>query len=172
MSRTRDYISSELGYKVGADGAELTLADSDGHLYQGGTEITASAAELNIMDGVTKTAAQINQNTQNLETIAASASSSSATALLGYGVSVISSTLGAAGYYALAAPVAGATKTLYCSSGSTTNTVVVYAGSAVTFDGTNHNATFNAEADLLDLVGLSATRWLVKTNGGSVALST
>lgn len=36
------------------------IADLDGNLFQAGTQITATAAELNKMDGVTSTAAEIN----------------------------------------------------------------------------------------------------------------
>lgn len=42
-------------------GVDRTVFDSDGNLYQGGTQITSSAAELNIVDGVLATAAEINR---------------------------------------------------------------------------------------------------------------
>ena len=47
MSRTKDWYYSALGLKVGTQGSEITVADSDGHLYQGGTELIATAAEIN-----------------------------------------------------------------------------------------------------------------------------
>jgi len=47
LSRTKDWYYSALGLKVGTQGSEITVADSDGHLYQGGTELIATAAEIN-----------------------------------------------------------------------------------------------------------------------------
>jgi len=52
---------SVLGYWVGAKGSEVQIAGPTGTLYQNGTAITSSAAELNIMDGVLATAAEINR---------------------------------------------------------------------------------------------------------------
>lgn len=42
---------------------------------------------------------------------------------------------------------------------------------AGTFDGTNNTATFNAQNETLVLYGLSATRWAILENIGSVGLS-
>jgi hypothetical protein len=47
LSRTKDWLYSALGLKVGVQGSEKTVVDADGHLYQGGAEITATAAEIN-----------------------------------------------------------------------------------------------------------------------------
>ena len=47
--------------KVRSGATERTVADVSGNLYQAGTQITSSAAELNIMDGVLATAAEINR---------------------------------------------------------------------------------------------------------------
>lgn len=52
-----------------------------------------------------------------------------------------------------------------------TNTTDVDCVSGATFDGTNATATFDAADDTLVLMGLSATRWLVLVNVGSVAFS-
>lgn len=51
-----DYTHSErlcgrLGLGVGEPGAEITTADSDGHLFQGGVELTPAAAEINKLSG-------------------------------------------------------------------------------------------------------------------------
>lgn len=110
------------------------------------------------------------------ETLTAVAGTTTATraggaAITNTGITTISSTSGVKNY-TLAAPVAGIHKTVVCTAGSSTNTSVVLCAAGVTLDGTNTKATFNAASDFLDLVGLSATRWLVKTNGGSVALAT
>lgn len=42
-------------------GTKRTVVNTDGELYQAGTKITSSAAELNIVDGVLATAAEINR---------------------------------------------------------------------------------------------------------------
>ena len=56
-----DKASGEQGLAVGSKGSEITVANSAGELHQKGTKITASAAELNIMDGVTASTAEINK---------------------------------------------------------------------------------------------------------------
>lgn len=55
------------------------------------------------------------------------------------------------------------------ASGEAAHTVTCAEG--VTFDGTNDVATLNAPGEALYLIGLSATRWLVVVNNGSVSLS-
>jgi hypothetical protein len=55
-----DKVSGETGLAVGVKGSEIVVADSSGNLTHGGTAITATAAELNQMDGVVSTAAQLN----------------------------------------------------------------------------------------------------------------
>ena len=55
-----DRISGVNGLAVGAKGSETVVADSSGALYQKGTEITATAAELNKMDGITASTAELN----------------------------------------------------------------------------------------------------------------
>ncbi len=87
------------------------------------------------------------------------------------GISTISST-GGQKNYTLDAPVAGIHKTIVCTAGSTANKCVVLCSTGVTFDGANTEATFDAAGEFLDLIGLSATQWLVKVNGGSVSLGT
>lgn len=44
--RTADWIKSKLGIKVGVLGSEKTVADALGNLYQGGTKINRTAAEI------------------------------------------------------------------------------------------------------------------------------
>lgn len=57
----------------------------------------------------------------------------------------------------------------FAASGTAAHTVTLPAG--VTWDGTNNTATFNAVGEYLDVVAVSATRWYIITNNGSVALS-
>ncbi len=47
MSRTKDWIYSLMGIKVGTKYSEVMVADGSGNLYQAGVLITASAAEIN-----------------------------------------------------------------------------------------------------------------------------
>lgn len=54
-------LAGVLGLWVGKAGAEVQVADADGHLYQGGTELTATAAELNLAHGLVATTAEINR---------------------------------------------------------------------------------------------------------------
>lgn len=70
----------------------------------------------------------------------------------------------------LAAPVAGQHLIIKnMSTNTTAHTVTCAAG--VTFDGTNHIATLDAAGDMLMMVAISATRWVVLVNTGSVAFS-
>lgn len=71
----------------------------------------------------------------------------------------------------LAAPAAGDDLIIVdnSASGTAAHTVTLPAG--VTFDGTNNTATLNATGEALHIVALSATRWFILENIGSVALS-
>jgi hypothetical protein len=71
----------------------------------------------------------------------------------------------------LAAPQAGADLVIVdnSASGTAAHTVTLPAG--VTWDGTNNTATLNAPGEALHVVALSATRWFILENIGSVALS-
>jgi hypothetical protein len=71
----------------------------------------------------------------------------------------------------LDAPVAGDQLLIVdnSASGTAAHTVTLPAG--VTFDGTNNTATLNAPGEALLLRALSATRWFIVLNIGSVALS-
>lgn len=55
------------------------------------------------------------------------------------------------------------------ASGTAAHTVTLPAG--VTWDGTNNTATFDAPGEALFVTALSATRWFIVLNIGSVALS-
>lgn len=69
----------------------------------------------------------------------------------------------------IAAPVAGSLLVVFCLDGTNDCTLTLTAG---TFDGTNEIATFADTGDVLILYGLSAERFLVINDIGSVALST
>ena len=76
---------------------------------------------------------------------------------------------GAAVAMTIAAPVAGRMLTITHSDVSTSSHAVTLT--AGTFDGSNNVATFDAENETLVLMGLSATRFAIVENLGSVALS-
>lgn len=62
MARTTHFtnVSGIEGVFAGANGSEVRVASSTGQLYQSGVAVTATAAEMNIMDGVTASAAELN----------------------------------------------------------------------------------------------------------------
>jgi len=72
---------------------------------------------------------------------------------------------------AKAAPVAG--DELYVinisADGTAAHTLKTAAG--VTLDGTNNTATLDAPGDVLHLIAVSATRWVILENIGTVGLS-
>ena len=71
----------------------------------------------------------------------------------------------------LAAPTVGDDLVIVntSASGTVAHTVTLPAG--VTWDGTNNTATLDAPEEALHVVALTATRWLILANIGSVALS-
>lgn len=71
----------------------------------------------------------------------------------------------------LAAPTAGDELFIVDASASGTAAHTVTAAAGVTFDGTNNTATLNAPGEALHLIALSATRWFILENIGSVGLS-
>lgn len=71
----------------------------------------------------------------------------------------------------LDAPTAGDELIIVDSSATGTAAHTVTLGAGVTFDGTNNTATFNALAETLHIYAISATRWVILANIGSVALS-
>lgn len=72
----------------------------------------------------------------------------------------------------LAAPTAGDHLVITDNSASGTAAHTVTLPSGVTWDGTNNTATLNAAGETLVVEALSATRWLILVNVGSVGLST
>ncbi len=71
----------------------------------------------------------------------------------------------------LAAPTEGAELYIVDSSASGTAAHTVTTAAGVTWDGTNNTATLNAPGEALHVIALSATRWFILENIGSVALS-
>lgn len=71
----------------------------------------------------------------------------------------------------LDAPTAGDELYIVNNSASGTAAHTVTLPSGVTWDGTNDVATLDAPGEALHVIALSATRWLVLENIGSVAFS-
>ncbi len=71
----------------------------------------------------------------------------------------------------LAAPVAGDELIIVDNSATGTAAHTVTLPGSVTWDGTTQIATFNALGEALHVVAISATRWYIIDNNGSVALS-
>lgn len=71
----------------------------------------------------------------------------------------------------LAAPAVGDDLVIVDNSATGTAAHTVTTAAGVTWDGTNNTATFNLLGETLHVVALSATRWLILENIGSVALS-
>jgi len=72
----------------------------------------------------------------------------------------------------LAAPVAGDELLIADASASGTAAHTVTLPGGVTWDGTNNTATFNAPGKALHVIALSAARWLIIQNVGTVTFST
>lgn len=60
-SQVAQKIVGKLGLWVGAKGSEIQVADSSGHLYHGGTELTITASQLNDLQYLTASYTEINQ---------------------------------------------------------------------------------------------------------------
>lgn len=71
----------------------------------------------------------------------------------------------------LDAPTAGDELFIIDSSASGTAAHTVTTAAGVTWDGTNNTATLNAPDESLHVVAISATRWQIIVNNGSVAFS-
>lgn len=71
----------------------------------------------------------------------------------------------------LDAPTVGDELYIINSSASGTAAHTVTLPSGVTFDGTNNTATLNAPNEALHIIAISATRWFILENIGSVGLS-
>lgn len=71
----------------------------------------------------------------------------------------------------LAAPTAGDDLIIVNTSASGTAAHTVKTAAGVTFDGTNNTATLDAAEEALHIVAVSATRWKIMENIGTVGLS-
>ena len=154
---------SSTGTVTIASGGTIAI---DGTLTSTGTLTVSAAGTLSVAGTLSLTTAGVFKHSVVSETTAANLSES--------GVSVLSST-GTKELYTIDTPAAGVTKYLYCDSASATGFVNVYTGAtSITFGETtdNHYLKFNAAEEAVVIVGLSATKWGILSNVGSVAVTT
>lgn len=144
-----------LGLWVGAKGAEVQVASATGGLYQSGTALTPTAAQINKLF--------------TRYTVTALDGSAGKKACATNGVSAIAGGTGIADM-SLAAPAEGDVATIRINS-ITSGSVVVTCAAGVTLDGTNIKATFDAVSDTLILAYKAANTWQVVLNVGGVALA-
>lgn len=104
-----------------------------------------------------------------IDTITAASTASN---LPNYGIVTLGSSAGTTKAYTLNDPVAGCELSICATGASTAQTVTcsTAVGNA-TFNGTNHVLTFTGVTQSVHLRGISATRWAIVGNVGSVAAS-
>lgn len=149
-------------------GGEIDV-ESGGALKFAGTDVTATLQTL------------VDNNA--IETVANAVSSTVGTTgfqdLAQDGISLLSCTGSTASSlcgFRLPAPAAGIEKTLIASAGidATHDAIAETNASGVTigYAATNHRLAFDAADEAVVLRGVSATKWIVVSNEGGVALST
>jgi hypothetical protein len=156
--------------------------DVTGSLKMSGTKVTATAAELNKMDGVTATAAQLNRAGLDATAALTNSAHSSTEGSTGYttlaaGVlsvcSASGSTTGALVVFKLPTPAAGMVKALVSP---TTHLPVVETAAKtinINYTKTYHRIALAGKDTRCLLMGLSATQWaVVAASSAGVTLST
>ena len=170
MGYTHINVSAPNGLRSGPKGSEVQNSDATGNLFQTGTQVTATAAELNLLHGLTLTTAQLNKLFSRYTVTALDGSTAPKKVCATNGVSAITCASGISDM-SLAAPTAGDVATIRIDS-LDSGSVVVKTPTGVTFNGTNNTAVFDAANESLVLAYASATAWQVVLNVGGVALST
>lgn len=149
---TKNY--TEQGGEKTVIGGEI---DITGTFKLGGTQVTASATQLN------KLVSAFN--------VTALDGSTGKKACVTNGVSAITGGTDGISDMSLAAPSPGDLAIIRIDSLTPSKTVIVTTAAGVTFDGTNNTATFDAANESLVLAYKSATEWQVVLNIGGVTLS-
>jgi hypothetical protein len=160
--------NDKIKFKTPSGYASGTVVDSDLDLYQRGVQITSTAAELNLNDGQTATATEVNYNCDPDYVVQSLTASGAVTAGV-RNLVLNSNTVAIAATIATAVAHAGEfTITDGSATGTAAHTVTIATG---TFDGTNDIATLNAPGERL-IVGFDAAgAGTIILNTGSVALS-
>lgn len=161
-------LVGKLGLWVGAAGSEIRVASATGQLYHKGVALTPEAADINMIDGLTTTAAIINKIAAH-NTITAVDGTEGNKACVTNGVSAITGGEGIADL-TLAAPSAGDQATIRLDT-LTSGSVVITCAEGVTVDGANDILTLDSAGEAIVLAYKSATEWQIVLNVGAVALS-
>lgn len=148
------------GIWVGDNGSEVQVNSAAGGLMQGGVAVTSSAVELNILTGVTATAAEINgvdvsANTQTILAAGAVTGTVAKLALVG------------AGAVTLAAPAATMTGRVMVIEMTVDNGDVTLALTNVAGGTAANTCTWSAVGQALVLVA-GLTKWCVVSEAGVV----
>lgn len=139
-----------------------------GTLNVGGTDVTATAAELNVMDGVTATATEINRVADISFRVQERTTTGAVTAFV-QSLELNHATVAIAATMADSADHQGLFIVKNTSaSGTESHTLTLTAG---TFDGTNNVATLDAPGEALIVYFDSDGNGVIVENIGSVALS-
>jgi len=114
-----------------------------------------------------------NQDGDFVQNLTYTETASTAVNVKHFGLTDLNST--AAKSFIIDAPVPGCEKTITMTAGTTTINTVVFGstvnGISVGGSGTTRKLQFNAINDSVTLKGISATKWLVTSNTGSVVVA-
>ena len=138
-------------------------------LFIADVAVTKTAAQIN--DLATKTGAEtLTNKTLNL-TMPVTAYTATGAIALPAGVASMNTTAGAMAMTLANPGAAGVMLVITLAVRGGSNNAVVTTATAAGFDGTNNTATFDAAAETLVLISITATRWAIVENIGSVGLS-
>jgi hypothetical protein len=140
---------------VGTETTNYTVADADGNIYQGGTQITATAAEIN-------QAADVSGRVQEL-TVTGAVTAGVQSVELNHATVAVAATIADSTNHSGLLVVKDTS-----ASGTAAHTLTLTAG---TFDGTNNKATLNAPNECLIVYIDSAGDGTIVENVGAVALA-
>lgn len=141
---------------VGTETSPITYVDNSGNLYHGGTQITASAAEIN-------QAADVSGRVQEL-TVTGAVTAGVQSVELNHATVAVAATIADSTNHQGLLVVKDTS-----ASGTAAHTLTLTAG---TFDGTNNKATLNAPNECLIVYIDSAGDGTIVENVGAVALAT
>jgi hypothetical protein len=147
---------------ISAGGAEVTLSQFVGNTFQGVTGLEYGVAA--------KTGVLRNTIIGKEDNIIAGATGVQKMLVSGAIVYPIVELYNASSHIeaTLAAPTSGQRLTIYATS---TEGHTVKCAAGVTFDGINNTAAIGTSGQCLDLIAITATRWLILTNIGTVTFS-
>lgn len=154
--------------KIRFDGTG-TVVDVDGYLYQVGTKVTATAAELNLSDGQTATATEVNYVADPdyaKQTLGASGAITAGVRNFVFDATAVPTATIAATIATSVAHAGLFTAKQECTD-TVGHTITIATG---TFDGTNNTATFNAPGEAIIVAFDSAGAGTIVANIGATAV--